>query len=175
MKVVGRGAWDLFQRESGGHRWQRVPPTERRGRTQTSTFTVAVFMEQSGQSTFDLSQVHFQTTKGSGPGGQHRNKTESAVRATHVPTGIVVFCQSQRSQHANKAEAIQILRQRVLATAKATSNESVREDRLQQIGSGQRGDKIRTIQVQNNRVTNHLNNRKMNLKAYRKGEIWRLQ
>lgn len=175
LKVVGTGAWDLFHSESGGHRWQRVPPTERRGRTQTSTFTVAVFADEGHNTVFSLSDVRFQTTKGTGPGGQHRNKTESAVRATHVPSGLVAFCQNGRSQHQNKAEAIRLLRAKIIAAANTAADSSLRQDRQQQIGSGQRGDKIRTVQVQHDQVTNHLNNRKLSLKAYRKGEIWRLQ
>ncbi len=174
LGITGNGAWDLFREEAGGHRWQRIPPTEKRGRTQTSTFTVAVLQSERSSSLFDLSDVVFQTTKGSGPGGQHRNKTESAVRAIHQPTNTVVFCQNGRSQHGNKAEAIKLLKRKVEALAAMSAANQTRGQRAGQIGSGQRGDKIRTVQVQNGRVVNHLNNRKIALKHYRKGEIWRL-
>ena len=174
LKVAGKGAWNLFREESGGHRWQRIPPTDRRGRTQTSTFTVAVFRSKQSHNRFQLSDVVFQTTKGSGPGGQHRNKTESAVRAIHRPTNTVVFCQNGRCQHTNKAEAIKLLEAKVSGLAEASSQRKRRANRKEQIGTGQRGDKIRTVQVQNARVVNHLNNRKVSLKHYMKGEIWRL-
>lgn len=174
LSISGNRAWELFRGEAGGHRWQRIPPTERRGRTQTSTFTVAVFQEKPTRTTFSLLDVEFQTTKGSGPGGQHRNKTESAVRAIHRPTNTVVFCQNGRSQHSNKAEAIKLLKKKIDSLAATSTQQKKKTERLSQIGSGQRGDKVRTVQVQNGRVVNHLNSRKMSLKLYRNGEIWRL-
>jgi len=174
LTISGIGAWELFRGEAGGHRWQRIPPTERRGRTQTSTFTVAVFQEKPTGGAFSLSDVEFQTTKGSGPGGQHRNKTESAVRAIHRPTNSVVFCQNGRSQHSNKAKAIKLLAKKVDSLATKSAQQEKKTERLSQIGSGQRGDKVRTVQVQNGRVVNHVNNRKVSLKLYRNGEIWRL-
>lgn len=174
LRVDGDGAWNLFRHEAGGHRWQRVPPTEKRDRTQTSTFTVAVFQDKQESSSFQESDIRFETTKGTGPGGQHRNKTESAVRAIYKPTGEMVFCQNNRSQHSNKAEAIRLLRQRVESSESNQKTAKVRQDRSEQIGSGQRGDKSRTIQMQNGKVTNHVNNKKMPVKSYLKGEIWKI-
>ncbi len=164
-----------MQHESGGHRWQRVPPTEKKGRVQTSTFTVSVFREsKTSEFQLNLAEVTFQATKGTGPGGQHRNKRETAIRAVHRPTGQMVFCQNNRSQHANKAEAIRLLGQKVQQVQQKSGQAANRIARQNQIGSGQRGDKVRTIQVQNGRVTNHVNQKKMTLKAYQKGEIWKL-
>lgn len=127
-----------------------------------------------GVAAFNECDVEIQCTKGTGPGGQHKNKTESAVRAIHKPSGESVFIQTSRSQHKNKAEAIRLLRTKVESADNANKTQEQREDRKGQIGTGQRGDKVRTVQVQNNRVTNHINGKKVSYDRYSKGEIWRI-
>lgn len=174
LAISGNGDWDLFQHESGGHRWQRKPPTESGDRTHSSTITVAVFKNQKADVSVDDSEIELERTKGHGPGGQHRNKTESAVRAVHIPTGVTVFAQTERHQGQNKRKAVKELKRRVSEIHKSAIQSKERIDRKNQVGSGQRGDKIRTVQVQNGRVTNHLNGRKVDYKAYMKGEIWKL-
>ena len=175
LLVSGAGALELFENEAGGHRWQRVPPTEQNGRRHSSTFTVAVFDESASQSVvFDESEIEFEATVGHGPGGQHRNKTASAIRATHRPTGITAFIQSERSQSANIRRATDTIRERVLSQLGNKSHGELNSNRKRQIGSGERSDKIRTVQEQNDRVIDHRTNKKCNVSAYLKGEIWRL-
>lgn len=175
LKVTGKGAVDLFSSEAGGHRWQRVPPTEQNGRRHSSTFTVAILGGSEAKAEFDESEIEFEATIGHGPGGQHRNKTATAIRATHKATGIVVFIQSERSQQANKQRAIETIRDRVLEIRYGESHGKKNDTRKNQIGSGERSDKIRTVQEQNDRVLDHRTGRQCNVAAYRKGEIWKLQ
>jgi peptide chain release factor 1 len=118
--------------------------------------------------------VEFEATVGHGPGGQHRNKTATAIRATHRPTGETVFIQEERSQHANKQRALNILRCRVTDSLRNGSHLKQNESRQRQIGSGERSDKVRTVQEQNDRVIDHRTGKKCNVSAYLKGEIWRL-
>lgn len=170
--MSGSDAGGLFGSEGGGHRWQRVPPTEKRGRVQTSTITVAVLRETPGVKV-DIADgdVEVTTARGSGRGGQHRNVTDSAVQIKHVPTGIIVRCESERSQHRNMEQAMGVLRQR-LHHLKATSEAAGRNDkRRRQVGSGMRGDKVRTIRVRDGRVVNHLNGRRTTYKRYSQGHI----
>jgi len=175
LRVTGDGAWDLFRHEAGGHRWQRVPPTETQGRRHSSTFTVAVFRDTGArQSSFREEDVEIQATIGLGPGGQHRQKNCTAIRATHRPTGMVVFQQSERSQKDNLRCAMETLRSRVENAANAAAHGRVNSDRQQQIGSGERSDKIRTVQEQNDRVIDHRSGKKIQVARYLKGEIWRL-
>jgi peptide chain release factor 1 len=175
LEVTGEGAFDLFKNEIGGHRWQRIPPTEQNGRRHSSTFTVAVFCEESSKPvTFDESKVEYEALIGHGPGGQHRQKNATAIRAVYTPTGETVFIQNERSQHANKTIALNVLRERVIKKLSGLSHNKVNSNRKDQIGSGERSDKIRTVQEQNDKVVNHLNNKKCNLNSYFKGEIWRL-
>lgn len=164
----------MFKNEAGSHRWQGTPPNERNGRRHSSTFTVAVF--KAGQSTvyFDESEVEFEATVGHGPGGQHRNKTASAIRATHKPTGITVFIQNERSQQSNKCKALEVIRDRVVALKSGQQHGKQNETRKEQIGSGERSDKIRTVQEQNDKVINHRTGKKCSVANYLKGEIWRL-
>ena len=175
LTCKGEGARKLFEPEAGGHRWQRIPPTERSGRVHSSTITVAIIAGGSSpESSFSESDVSIEALCGHGPGGQKKNKTASAIRAIHRPTGKMVFIQTERSQGDNKRLALEELRRRVESEASRASHNATNGDRKVQIGRGERSDKVRTVQCQNGQVTNHVNGRRMNLDAYEKGEIWRL-
>ena len=168
--IAGRGASSLFAGEAGGHRWQRVPETEKRGRVQTSTVTVAVLdAPRSIDQTIRPEDVDIETMRGSGAGGQHRNKTDSAVRARHRPTGIEVRCESERSQHRNRELAMQVLAARVVELARSAVHGDRAADRRRQVGSGMRGDKRRTIRTQDDQVTDHVDGRTWRYKAYARG------
>jgi peptide chain release factor 1 len=166
----GNGAHQAFKDEPGGHRWQRIPPNERKGRVHTSTVTVSV-LEVSDRPTTDVNDddIELRTTKGSGPGGQHRNKTESCVVAVHRPTGISVKIDS-RSQHQNKQLAIATLKARVMEQARQRAGAAVAAERKQQVGSGMRGDKVRTYREQDDQVTDHRTGKKFSLKMWKRGE-----
>lgn len=171
LRISGPKAFDLFQHEPGGHRWQRVPPNDKRGRVQTSTVTVTVLPEGTAVA-FDLNpaDLHWAYSRGSGPGGQKRNKTESAVDLTHVPTGVVVHCETERSQSQNKALALEMLRSR-LATAHEERNKRQRDGvRREQVGTGARGDKVVTVGMQDGVVMWHDFGQKQSLKNYLAGE-----
>jgi peptide chain release factor 1 len=172
IKVSGEDAARVFENEAGGHRWQRVPSTEKRGRVQTSTITVAVLEELPGvEVDIPAGDIEVTTARGSGKGGQHRNVTDSAVQVKHIPTGIIVRCESERSQHQNKEQAMSVLRQRIhrMASSKATSD--LNDRRRGQVGSGMRGDKVRTIRVRDGIVVNHINGRRTSYKRYSQGLI----
>jgi len=172
IKVSGPGAGKLFGPEGGGHRWQRVPPTERRGRVQTSTVTVAVLREIPDLS-LDIpdEDIEITTARGSGRGGQHRNVTDSAVQIKHVPTGVIVRCESERSQHRNMEQAMGVLKQRIHHLRASSVSEGRNSRRRQQVGSGMRGDKVRTVRVRDGRVVNHLNGGRTTYKRYSQGHI----
>ena len=170
FKVTGEGAHSVFEGESGGHRWQRVPPTERFGRRHTSTVTVAVLDDRPEVANVRPEDVHWQACRGSGNGGQKRNKTNSAVRGVHVPTGVTVWSERQRSQHQNKASAFSRLEERITGAATAEVLMKENSDRKQQVGSGMRGDKIRTIRVFDGVVIDHMSGKKIRLETYLKGE-----
>lgn len=171
MRVSGPAARDLFEGEAGGHRWQRVPPTERRGRVHTSTVTVAVLPEPVAEAmTVPESELEWSTCRASGPGGQHMQKTDSAVQLRHRPSGLVVRCQSERSQHRNKASALAVLRARLWERRQDAAHARRAADRRAQVGSGQRGDKRRTIRVQDGQVHDHVSGRRWRLDEYLAGE-----
>lgn len=165
VAVSGAGARATFQNEGGGHRWQRVPPTEKRGRVQTSTVTVAVLDPDAvvGQA-LSYQDVEITTTRGSGPGGQNRNMTDSCVIATHRPSGLQVRIDNERSQHQNKAMAFKVLAARLYESEREKQVALREKDRRQQVGTGMRGDKVRTYRTQNDQVNDH-----------RTGQRWRLQ
>jgi peptide chain release factor 1 len=170
--VSGRGAADAFRDETGGHRWQRIPPTEKRGRVHTSTITVAVLPEPSDvELALRPGDLEWRMSRGSGAGGQHRNKTESAVDLTHRPTGITVHCESERSQTDNKRLALGRLRARILAKLREESAAREASSRRQQVGQGMRGDKRRTIRTQDGSVVDHLTGRSWRLREYLRGEL----
>ncbi len=173
FEVHGKGAFSRFKYESGVHRVQRVPATESQGRIHTSTATVAVLAEVDEiDFNLDMNDVRRDVFRSSGAGGQHVNKTESAVRLTHLPTGIVVECQDQRSQHQNFEKAKQILRARLYELELEKQMKEQDETRRVQIGSGDRSEKIRTYNFKENRLTDHrINLTKYNLDRVLDGEL----
>ena len=154
--VNGRGAYNRLKYESGVHRVQRVPETETQGRIHTSTATVAV-MPQAEEVDFalDPKDLRIDTFRSSGAGGQHINKTSSAIRVTHIPTGMVVECQNERSQFQNKDKALEILRSRLLAQKQKEQQDAINAQRQGQVGTGDRSEKIRTYNFPQDRCTDH--------------------
>jgi peptide chain release factor 1 len=162
----------LFKNESGGHRWQHTSPTDKNGRTHTSTITVALLgapAEAPKVREENLEEVLYR--KASGNGGQNNNKTATAVRLTHVPTGIKVECCSERSQKSNRETARALMRVRVYEATQGEADAKRAESRKQQVGTGQRGDKIRTYREQDNRVTDHRTGKKTTFEKIRRGEL----
>lgn len=170
--VEGENAFEAFKYESGGHRFQRVPPTERNGRVQTSTITVSILPVPSNEEIrIDYNDLDIKATIGSGPGGQHRNKTASCIIIAHKPTGITVRSESERSQHRNKQIALDILKSRLRERISADINKEINDKRKDQIGSGMRGDKIRTIALQRDLVTDHRLNKSISARTYFEGKL----
>ena len=156
LLINGAGAYSRMKYESGTHRVQRVPETETQGRIHTSTATVAV-MPQAEEVDFalDMKDLRIDTFRSSGAGGQHINKTSSAIRVTHIPTGTVVECQNERSQFQNKDKALEILRSRLLAQKQKEQQDAINAQRQGQVGTGDRSEKIRTYNFPQDRCTDH--------------------
>jgi peptide chain release factor 1 len=165
MKIIGFGAYSKLKFESGGHRVQRVPDTETQGRIHTSACTVAVLPEADEISDVIINpaEIRLDTYRASGAGGQHINKTDSAVRITHLPTGIVVECQDDRSQHRNKAQAMSVLAARIRDAQIREQQSKLASDRRSLIGSGDRSERIRTYNYPQGRITDH----RINLTLYK--------
>ena len=156
LGISGKGAYGKLRFESGVHRVQRVPTTEASGRIHTSTVTVAILPEpEEVEVQIDPKDLRVEVFRASGHGGQHVNVTDSAVRMTHLPTGIVVSCQDERSQHKNRAKAMRVLRARLLEKAKAEQETEISQKRREQVGTGERSEKVRTYNFPQNRVTDH--------------------
>lgn len=154
--IEGEGAYSRFKYESGVHRVQRVPETESSGRIHTSTVTVAVLPEaEDVEIDINPADLQIDTYRSSGAGGQHINKTESAIRITHLPTGLVVECQDERSQFKNKDKAMKVLRSRLYEMEQAKQTEAIASDRKAQVGTGDRSERIRTYNYPQGRVTDH--------------------
>ena len=162
--ITGEGAYSRFKFESGVHRVQRIPVTESNGKIQTSTVTVAVLPEADEVDVaINPADLQIDTFRSSGAGGQHINKTESAIRITHIPTGTVVECQDERSQHKNKDKAMKILRSRILETERQKQAAEIAGERRLQVGTGDRSERIRTYNFPQGRVTDH----RINLTLYK--------
>jgi peptide chain release factor 1 len=168
-RIAGNGAFARFKFESGVHRVQRVPATEAQGRIHTSACTVAILVEPDEVEAADLNpaELRVDTYRASGAGGQHVNKTESAIRITHLPTGLVVECQDERSQHKNRSRAMALMKAKVLAAEQEKRDSEVARNRKLQVGTGDRSERIRTYNFPQGRVTDH----RINLTLYKLGDV----
>lgn len=169
MRVIGQGAYSVFKFESGVHRVQRVPATEAQGRIHTSTCTVAVLPELEEIESIDISpaDLRIDTFRASGAGGQHVQKTDSAIRITHIPTGTVVECQDERSQHKNRARAMSLLKARILSAEREKQHKAQADARRNLVGTGDRSERIRTYNYPQGRITDH----RINLTLYQLPQI----
>jgi len=168
-RIIGQGAYSRFKFESGVHRVQRVPATEAQGRIHTSTCTIAVLPEVEEIENVDINpaDLRIDTYRASGAGGQHVQKTDSAVRITHIPTGTVVECQDERSQHKNKAKAMALLKARILDSERSKQRKQQAETRRSLVGTGDRSERIRTYNFPQGRLTDH----RINLTLYQLPQI----
>lgn len=169
MRVISEGAYSRFKFESGVHRVQRVPATETQGRIHTSTCTVAILPELEEINTIDINpaDLRIDTFRASGAGGQHVQKTDSAIRITHIPTGTVVECQDERSQHKNRARAMSLLKSRILAAEQEKQHKQQSDARRSLVGTGDRSERIRTYNYPQGRITDH----RINLTLYQLTQI----
>jgi peptide chain release factor 1 len=169
MRIIGQGAYSRLKFESGGHRVQRVPETESQGRIHTSACTVAVMPEVSEVERIEINTADLKvdTFRASGAGGQHVNKTDSAIRLTHLPTGVVVECQDERSQHKNRARAMSLLQSKLYAAEKEKQDAEQAATRKSLVGTGDRSGRIRTYNYPQGRITDH----RINLTLYKLDEI----
>lgn len=168
-RIVGDGTYSKLKFESGAHRVQRVPETESQGRIHTSACTVAILPEVDDIDAVEINpaDIRVDTFRSSGAGGQHVNKTDSAIRITHIPTGIVVECQEERSQHKNRAKAMSVLQSRIMNEQQQKQDAEQAETRRLQVGSGDRSERIRTYNYPQGRITDH----RINLTIYKLAEV----
>jgi peptide chain release factor 1 len=174
MVLSGENVYRFLHYEGGTHRVQRVPETEAQGRVHTSAITVAVLLEPDEEAdvTIEEKDLRIDTYRSSGAGGQHVNVTDSAVRLTHLPTGIVVACQEERSQHKNKEKALRLLKAKIMEEELLKKQQAMASDRAQQVGTGDRSERIRTYNFSQNRITDHrINLTKYNLDRVMEGEL----
>ncbi|MEX2354206.1 MAG: peptide chain release factor 1, partial [Gammaproteobacteria bacterium] len=169
LRIIGTGAYSRLKFESGAHRVQRVPETESQGRIHTSACTVAVIPEADEVEEIEVNpaDLRIDTFRASGAGGQHVNKTDSAIRLTHIPSGIVIECQDERSQHKNRARAMALLKAKLLSTERNRQESEIAATRKSLVGSGDRSERIRTYNFPQGRVTDH----RINLTLYRLDEF----
>lgn len=169
LRVIGQGAYSRFKFESGVHRVQRVPETEAQGRIHTSTCTIAVLPELEEIESIEINpaEIRIDTFRASGAGGQHVQKTDSAIRITHIPTGTVVECQDERSQHKNRARAMSLLKARILSAEREKQHKQQAETRRNLVGTGDRSERIRTYNYPQGRITDH----RINLTLYQLPQI----
>jgi peptide chain release factor 1 len=169
MVLSGPNVYRFMQHEAGTHRVQRVPDTETQGRVHTSAITVAVLQEPDEDEDIELDEkdLRIDTYRSSGAGGQHVNTTDSAVRITHLPTGLVSYCQQERSQHKNKEKAMRLLKAKIIEVERSKKQASIASERASQIGSGDRSERIRTYNFPQNRVTDH----RINLTLYNLSQV----
>ncbi len=169
LRIAGQDVYSQLKFESGAHRVQRVPETESQGRVHTSACTVAIMPEIESVDEYEIksSDLRVDTFRASGSGGQHVNKTDSAIRLTHIPTGVVVECQDERSQHKNRARAMSLLQSRLLTAEQDKQQAEQSENRKLQVGSGDRSERIRTYNYPQGRMTDH----RINLTLYKLDEI----
>jgi len=168
-RIVGQGVFSQLKFESGAHRVQRVPETESQGRVHTSACTVAVMPEadEAEEVSINKADLRVDTFRASGAGGQHVNKTDSAIRLTHIPTGVVVECQDERSQHKNRARAMSLLAARLNSAQSEKAAQEIADERRNLVGSGDRSERIRTYNYPQGRVTDH----RINLTLYKLAEV----
>lgn len=174
MVISGPNVYRLLKWEAGTHRVQRVPETEAQGRVHTSAVTIAVLMEpeEDQDIVIDEKDLRVDTYRSSGAGGQHVNTTDSAVRLTHIPTGIVVYCQEERSQHKNKDKALRFLKAKIAEEEQRKKQQAIASTRASQVGSGDRSERIRTYNFPQNRLTDHrINLTKYNLDQVMEGDL----
>lgn len=174
MVLSGPNVYRYMKHEAGTHRVQRVPETETQGRVHTSAITVAVLLEPDADEeiVLDEKELRIDTYRSSGAGGQHVNTTDSAVRVTHIPTGIVAYCQEERSQHKNKDKAMRLLKAKIVEVERSKKQADIANERATQIGSGDRSERIRTYNFSQNRVTDHrINLTLYNLSQVMEGEL----
>lgn len=168
-RIVGQGVYSKLKFESGAHRVQRVPDTESQGRVHTSACTVAIMPEADDMEEIEINKadIRVDTFRASGAGGQHVNKTDSAIRITHIPSGVVVECQDERSQHKNKARAMSLLAARLKNSQEEQAAQTIADERRNLVGSGDRSERIRTYNYPQGRVTDH----RINLTLYKLSEV----
>lgn len=174
MVLSGQNVYRYLRYEGGTHRVQRVPDTEAQGRVHTSAITIAVLLEpdEDEEVRLDDRDIRVDTYRSSGAGGQHVNTTDSAVRLTHMPTGIVVYCQEERSQHKNKEKAMRLLKAKIAEVELEKKQKEISNSRSQQVGSGDRSERIRTYNFPQNRITDHrINLTKYNLDYVMEGDL----